>query len=105
MNDDEMFRRFEREVMPQIKNSAITISICASDPDAKQCLELGAAILFDKPIVLFVPAGQTIPANLRRVASAIVEGDLLDENTKAKIQEAIERVMREDRRAQPTKEH
>jgi hypothetical protein len=94
---DEFFQRAVDEMFPKMKASCLSVVLVA-DPDPKLCIELGAAILFDKPIVAVVPAGQKIPANLARVASAIVQGDMGDEATKHKLQEAMERVIANDKR-------
>jgi len=43
--------------------------------DAKLCLELGAAIMFDMPIIALVVRGRPLPEHLRRVANWVVEVD------------------------------
>jgi len=91
-------RRAEREVFPKMKASTISLAI-AGDPDPKLCLELGAMILFDKPIIVLVPNGRQVPANLKRVASAIVHGDMSDPTTTQRLQKAIGDVLRNDVRS------
>ncbi|SRR6266702_5205561 len=88
----------EREMLPKMKDSAITIALFHDKIDIKQCVEIGAAILFDKPIVVVVCGSKPVPANLKRVASAIVEGNMRDDATKAKIQAALAKVLSQDRR-------
>jgi hypothetical protein len=65
----------ERDMLPKMEDSAISITIFSGTIDAKLCVEVGAAILYDKPIVLLALPGQKIPAALGRAASAIVRGD------------------------------
>ena len=85
------------DMFPKLKGSALSL-IIAADPDPKLCLELGAAILFDKPIVVLVPEGRVLPANLKRVASAVVEGDPSDPKVSQQMQDVIKGVINQDRR-------
>jgi hypothetical protein len=96
-DDDEFYQSARERLFPKLKGSVLSITI-AGDPDPKLCLELGASILFDKPIIVLVPPGYKVPANLTRVASAIVEGDAQDGATKQRLQDAIERVLANDSR-------
>ena len=41
--------------------------------DAKICLEVGAAVLLGKPMLVATLGGATVPDNLRRFASEIIE--------------------------------
>lgn len=68
--------RAERDMLPKMKASAMSLVIGADTPDIKLCLEVGAAILFDKPLLIIVPPGRTISKGLQRVASAVVELDV-----------------------------
>ena len=94
---DEFFQSARDEMFPKMRGAAFSI-VLAGDPDPKLCMELGAAILFDKPIIAMVPAGRKLPANLARVASAVVQGDIRDDVTKQRLQEAISRVLSNDKR-------
>ena len=69
---EDFFQRAKRVTFPKLKASAMSLMI-VSDPDPKLCLELGAAILFDKPILALVPRGQTCPLSLRTVAHKVLE--------------------------------
>jgi hypothetical protein len=95
----------EKEMLPKMKDSALTISLFHGEVDIKQCLEIGAAILLDKPIILVASKDKPIPANLKRVASAIIEcDDTKDPSTWAKVNAAISKVLDEDRRVQETRD-
>ncbi len=96
-DEDEFLEHARREMFPKMKESVLSIVI-AADPDPKLCIELGAAILYDKPIIAVVPAGRKIPANLARVASAVIQGDLSDARSKQKLQDAISSVIANDKR-------
>ena len=58
----------------------MVVSLMTGEPDAKLCLELGAALLFDKPI-LIVSIGDrfSVPERVLRLATEVVhleEGEL-----------------------------
>jgi hypothetical protein len=66
-----------------VKESATFLQLYTPnfDPqkDPAYALQLGAAILLDKPLVIIAPEGVTVPPKLRAVADAIqfyVEGDM-----------------------------
>ena len=94
---DEFFDRAAKELFPMMKNAAMSITL-VGEPDPKLCMELGAAIMYDKPIIAVVPVGRRIPANLKRVASAIVQGDVSDPKVRQQLQDAISRVFEGDQR-------
>jgi hypothetical protein len=99
---DEFFKHAREEMFPKMKSSAMSVTIVPpddADPDPKLCIELGAAILFDKPIILLVPSGRTVSANLRRIASAIVQGDLNDPTVQKRLHDALSNVAKNDVRA------
>ena len=94
---DEYLDRFKREAMPKIASSAYVMNINpGDDPDAKVCLEVGAAILLDKPMVIVAPPGRPISGHLRRVADEVIEVDL---DTEAGQQEFMARVAAFNERA------
>lgn len=80
--DDPRARQWVEEVrrdtLPGIDQSAYFLTITpAGEPDVKLAVEVGLALLLDKPIIAVVPAGRTIPAKLAAVADRIVEtGDI-----------------------------
>lgn len=66
-----------REVLPMMEGSAIVMSLAPSGkPDAKYCIELGLAIMLDKPLLVVALAGQPVPARLRRAADEVIEADI-----------------------------
>lgn len=60
------------ELVPMIADSALTMTLVPDEPDPKVAVELGYSILLDKPIVLVVPEGRTIPEHLARVADMVI---------------------------------
>lgn len=78
MSEQEPVARWEahvkRTLFPRVDGSAVWLGSSPSgEPDATFCLELGAAILSDTPILVVCPRGRTVPPGLRRIAHAVVE--------------------------------
>jgi len=71
----DWLHRAERDMFPKMKGSVLSLVIGTDKPDAKLALEVGAAVLFDKPLIVVLQKGVTIPAGLRRIAHTIVEID------------------------------
>jgi hypothetical protein len=88
----EWLARAEREMFPKMKTSLLSLVI-VSEPDAKLAVEIGAAILFDKPIIVLVPSGTWVSPKLRRIADAIVEIDGSTEEGKEETQKNLREVL------------
>lgn len=87
---DRYLEHARREMFPKMQGSAFTLTILGK-PDPKLCLEIGAAIMFDKPILVVVPRGVAVPLALRTIAHKIVEIDGPDdEGSKQRIMAAVE---------------
>lgn len=78
-------------LLPMIGDSAVTISLCPHDgeADVKFALELGFSIMLSKPIIVVVDEGGTLPEGLAKVATAVVRGDLDDDDTQAALMAVI----------------
>ena len=94
---DDFFREFEKRVLPIIESSAATITLYPDTPehvDAKICLETGAMVLLDKPIILLVAPGVEPSKKMLKVADVVLRdftpGDAHDQE---RLQRAIERLM------------
>lgn len=84
----------KKRLVPMVKGSPLTMALYSGgDPDPKQAIEFGYMILLNKPIILTVTPGATVPDKVARVADEIVEADFDDpEGTSKRIQEACARV-------------
>jgi hypothetical protein len=83
---------------PGLRQSALFLSIGGGGPDPKAALELGAAIYLDKPILILVPPGETIPAAMRRAADLVLDDvDMDDPEDRARVGRAIDRLARQAR--------
>lgn len=76
-DDDEWLRAAVERTLGPLRESGIFLAIFSTDyvKDARAVLELGLAILLDKPIALVIRPGQVIPTNIRRLAVAVEELD------------------------------
>lgn len=85
--DDEAFERDVREnLFPKVADSAFVMSIVPDEPDVKICLELGAAVFYNKPLVLVCFNGREIPAKLRKIADEVV---MVDKDDKADAERVV----------------
>lgn len=82
LRNDPQFQEFERKVkkdlIPKIKDSNIFVSITPDTPDkvdVKFAVELGLAIMMDKPIVATISPGTKIPEKLAKVVDRFIEMD------------------------------
>ena len=80
----EWAERTRTHVMPMIQESALVISLVPKgDADVKFAVELGLAIMLDKPLLIVVQPGQIIAGKLRQVADEIVEWEPGNEDRSA----------------------
>jgi nucleoside 2-deoxyribosyltransferase len=98
--EDEWDRWLEHvrdKLIPMVRKCHVSLNLVPGDPDPKFCVELGVAMMLDKPIIALVRPGVKLPLKLAKVADEIVEvpGGPQTKETAQRIQEAIERVMRE----------
>lgn len=72
-------RAIIKDLVPKVESSAFFLSLCPGDDsegDVKFWVELGLAIMLDKPIISVVPYAERdkrkIPQKLRRISDAII---------------------------------
>ena len=92
----KLTRNIRRDLLPKMQSSAFCITIGSDTPDAKLCIEVGAMVLLDKPVIVALPKGVKISNNLKRCATAIVE--LTGDNAKdqANLAAAMDNVLAND---------
>lgn len=96
-DDDKQWQSFvdhvRRDALVKMTDSAAVVSICpAGEPDIKFAVELGLAIMLDKPLLIVVGSGRVVPEHLRRVADEIVVADLDVEEGRQLVHEALARL-------------
>lgn len=81
-HEKEEWERFvdhtRKHTITAMDESAFVVSIVpkSTDVDIKYAVELGAAIMMEKPIMAVVLPGARIPPKLRLIADLVVETDL-----------------------------
>lgn len=77
--DDPRAKRWiagvRRDLVPMIEGSAYVMSLVPDSDqlDIKFSVELGVAIMLDKPIIAVVIDNRTVPPKLARVCDAVIE--------------------------------
>lgn len=100
MSDDFDDRQFQKVVteglVPKVEGSAMFVSICPGTDriDAKFCVELGVAIMLDKPILAIVAPDQEVPYKLREVAEMVVVADITTDEGRRLVAQAIREFQR-----------
>lgn len=85
---DEFLEHFRSEVLPHLKVSQIVVMIVPGEVDVKFAVELGAAVMLDKPTLAVIRPGTKIPEKLSRVVDRFVELDLDDPNFRDRFEAA-----------------
>jgi nucleoside 2-deoxyribosyltransferase len=93
-------RHFETEVLPNLMASDMVIVLLTDDGlDSKICLEVGAAVLLDKPLLVLTTNESLVNERLRRVADKVVvvgeKGTWLEEEPMTRINQAIDEFMKD----------
>lgn len=94
LSSDPDFKAFAAEVhahlIPMMMDSGAVVSLVPKgEADIKYAVELGLAIMLDKPLVLAVPKGVEVPEHLARAADGVVYVDFDDEDSAGKAQQNI----------------
>lgn len=90
---EEFVRNAREHSIKQIEASAMVMSLVPDDDfDVKFALELGAAIMLDKPLIVIVVPGRRVSEHLRRVADEVVEVDIDTEDGQERLQAALRRL-------------
>jgi len=90
----ELVDHTRRDLFPKLEESSLFLSMCPSgEPDVKFCLELGAAIMYDKPIILLVMPGRAVPPSLERIAVGRIDADPDTEAGREHIGREVRRIM------------
>ena len=91
---DDFVRHVRENTVKAMEQSAYVMSLVPEgEPDIKFAVELGLAIMLDKPIIALVMPGTTIPPGLRKVAGAIIEADLDTEDGRRRAAEQMKKAM------------
>jgi hypothetical protein len=84
--------------IPKMRASFMCLSVLDGTVDVKLALEIGLALLLDKPLVIVAVGKQVkLSRRLRQIADAVIEGENFDAAMKAKASAAIEKLVRRHR--------
>ena len=94
MTADEDFIKWAQGAVKGMKDSAMFMQIFTADisKDPTPALQLGYAMMLDKPIVIVAPRGTPIPENIKKAARAIA---FFDQNDAESVSVAVIEVLKE----------
>ena len=96
MWDDPEVQRYlaraNKELRPMVESSRITVALWTGKPDAKQAIELGFMVLYDKPIIILADPDTEIPPKLAAIADEIIIGNPGDPDAVEKLHAAMSRL-------------
>src|SRR6266704_4742986 len=74
---DEFVRHYREDVLPKMEDSAVFMTVVTpTKVDIKFAVELGMAIMLEKPIITMVLPGARVPEKLRAISEAVVHCDM-----------------------------
>jgi nucleoside 2-deoxyribosyltransferase len=101
-HNDAGWHEFEKQVrenlIPKLENTDLFVSVTPlkkEEVDIKFAVELGLAIMYDKPIIAAIQPGMKVPEKLTRVVDKFVELDMHDPSQRQRLVDAIKE-MQED---------
>lgn len=78
------------EMVPKMEGSAVVVSMVPqTEWDIKYAVELGAAVMMDKPIISVVRPGTPISAKLALISDHIIEIDFSGANSQQQLTERL----------------
>ena len=96
----EWVREVEEKMVPGMQQSGAVLAMIPKGPtDVKFAVELGMAIMMEKPIIALITPGSPVPSKLVLVADRIIEGDVRDPTTAKRVAEAARETAESDGRA------
>jgi hypothetical protein len=101
---EEFVRRMSKgvreDMIPKMKASMFVLAPLEKDADIYMALQVGLALMLDKPLFLIVPKGTWLSPRLRASAEMVLEGDIADGDFKQKLEVAISEFIRRQATAQ-----
>lgn len=104
MSDDELVQKFRElvgewfshAVLPQMTASLFVIGVITPETDPFMLMQIGAAVILEKPLILISVRGAWIPAKARRLADAVLEMESADDIKRSpEFQERLQASIRE----------
>ena len=74
---NEFVRHYREDVLPKMEDSGVFMTVVSpAKVDMKFAVELGMAIMLEKPIITMVLPGARVPEKLRAISEAVVHCDM-----------------------------
>ena len=92
-------QRVRTELVPKIEDSKVFVSVTPlnkKEVDVKFAVELGLAVMLNKPIIALIEPNTEIPEKLARVVDRWVEYDRSDPKSMEKVVEVLSEIIKED---------
>ena len=88
------------DIIPKMRGSAFCLSLLTPDGvDPYLALQVGVALLLEKPLIIIAVAGAWVPERVRRLADYVVTGpSITDPATQEALRSAIEGTMQKVKR-------
>ena len=99
--DNDEFKTWARGVLddmvPKMAGSAYVITIApeGGTTDVKIAVELGYAILLDKPLIVFAPKGRHVAERLLRIADHVITGEMDTPEGRQAMNEQLGRILKQ----------
>jgi hypothetical protein len=77
------------ELIPKMRKSAFVMAALSANDDLFLALQIGLALLLDKPLMIVAPESKWISPRLRSVAEAVVTGSMSDPDMQEKLRAAV----------------
>lgn len=84
-----IIRHSRENTIKQMDASAFVMTLVPEEPDIKFMLELGMAIMLDKPIIALATPTSRVPDRLRLIADRVIEVDFDTEKGREEVARAI----------------
>jgi len=89
----ELVRHVREVTVKKMEESAMVMSLVPDDGfDVKFAVELGAAIMLNKPLMVIQLPGRSIPDKLRTIADVVLEADIDTEEGLDRLGGAMEKM-------------
>lgn len=87
---DDFLARAQADLVPKMRASAFTITILDGQVDMKLALEVGCALLLEKPLLVLAIKGAWVPQRIIDLADAVVRiDDMTTPESKEKVYAGI----------------
>ena len=89
------------EILPRMRASKVCLTVLLpGHVDAFLALQVGMALLLDKPLIIIGVDNAWLPERVRQVADVIIEGSMKDPATAERAKEALRSILKKQGQTQ-----